>query len=84
MIGQSPRRREDERLLAGRGRFVDDIRLRDPLHVVMVRSTHARARLVRVDLTGARAQPGVFAFAAADLPELDAPLPARGTETTNP
>jgi carbon-monoxide dehydrogenase large subunit len=84
MIGQSPRRREDERLLAGRGRFVDDIRLPDPLHVVLVRSTHARARLRRVDVTGARAQPGVLAFAAADLPEVDAPLPARGTETTNP
>ena len=84
MIGQSPRRREDERLLAGRGRFVDDIRLPGLLHLVVVRSIHARARLLRVDLTGARAQPGVLAFAATDLPELDAPLPVRGAETTNP
>ena len=84
MIGQSPRRREDARLLAGRGRFVDDIRLPDLLHLSLVRSTHARARLRRVDPTGARAQPGVLAFAASDLPELAAPLPARGAETTNP
>jgi carbon-monoxide dehydrogenase large subunit len=84
MIGQSPRRREDPRLLTGRGRFVDDIRLADLLHLVLVRSTHARARLLRVDLSEARAQPGVLAFAAADLPELDAPLPVRGAETTNP
>jgi carbon-monoxide dehydrogenase large subunit len=84
MIGQSPRRREDERLLAGRGRFVDDIRLPGVLHLALVRSTHARARLLRVDLGGARAQPGVLAFAAADLPDLDAPLPARGAETSNP
>ncbi|HEY3186271.1 MAG TPA: xanthine dehydrogenase family protein molybdopterin-binding subunit, partial [Solirubrobacteraceae bacterium] len=84
MIGQSPRRREDERLLTGRGRFVDDIRLPDLLHMALVRSTHARARLVRVDLTEARAQPGVLAFAAPDLSGLDAPLPVRGAETTNP
>ena len=51
---------------------------------MVVRSIHARARLLRVDLTGARAQPGVLAFAATDLPELDAPLPARAAETTNP
>jgi carbon-monoxide dehydrogenase large subunit len=84
MIGQSPRRREDERLLTGRGRFVDDIRLPDLHHLAVVRSTHARARLIRVDLGGARALPGVVAFAASDLPELTAPLPALHAEPTNP
>jgi carbon-monoxide dehydrogenase large subunit len=84
MIGQSPRRREDERLLLGRGRFVDDIRLPDLLHLALVRSTHARARLVRVDASAARARPGVLAFAAGDLPELAAPLPAAGADPTNP
>ncbi|MBM3217090.1 MAG: xanthine dehydrogenase family protein [Candidatus Rokubacteria bacterium] len=84
MIGQSPRRKEDERLLVGRGRFVDDIRLPDPLHLTLVRSTHARARVHRVDLSAARALPGVMAFVAGDLPELAMPLPVRGAETTNP
>src|SRR5205814_5759169 len=84
MVGQSPRRREDERLIVGRGHFVDDIRLPDLLHLVLVRSRHARARLTRVDVSPARAQPGVLAFVADDLPELAAPLPWRATETTNP
>ena len=84
MIGQSPRRREDERLIVGRGRFVDDIRLPDVLHLVLVRSRHARARLTRVDVSPARAQPGVLAFVADDFPELSVPLPWRATETTNP
>lgn len=84
MIGQSPRRKEDERLITGRGRFVDDIRLPDLHHVALVRSTHARARLVRVDLTAVRALPGVVAFVAADFPELAAPLPALNAEPTNP
>ncbi|MGH7393131.1 MAG: xanthine dehydrogenase family protein molybdopterin-binding subunit, partial [Candidatus Rokuibacteriota bacterium] len=84
MIGQSPRRKEDERLLAGRGRFVDDIRLPGLRHLVLVRSTHARARLVRVDVSAARARPGVAVFVGDDLAELAAPLPARGAEPTNP
>ncbi len=84
MIGQSPRRKEDERLLVGRGRFVDDIRLPDLLHLALVRSTHARARLVRVELSVARALPGVLAFVGDDLPELSAPLPAASAEPTNP
>jgi len=84
MIGRSPRRKEDERLLVGRGRFVDDIRLPGLLHAAFVRSIHARARLVRVDVGAARALPGVVAFVAGDLAELDAPLPVRGVETTNP
>ncbi len=84
MIGQSPRRKEDERLVTGRGRFVDDIQPPGLLHLALVRSTHARARLLRVDLSGARAQPGVVALAAGDLAELAAPLPARSAESTNP
>ncbi|HET9490094.1 MAG TPA: xanthine dehydrogenase family protein molybdopterin-binding subunit [Methylomirabilota bacterium] len=84
MIGQSPRRKEDERLLVGRGRFVDDIRPPDLLHLALVRSTHARAGLTRVDVSAARAQPGVMAFVAGDLPELAAPLPAASADATNP
>lgn len=84
MIGQSPRRKEDGRLIVGGGRFVDDIRLPDPLHLVLVRSTHARARLVRVDVGAARALPGVAAFVGDDLAELAEPLPTRVAEPTNP
>ncbi len=84
MIGQSPRRKEDARLLVGAGRFVDDIRLPDLLHLALVRSTHARARLIRVDVSAARRAPGVLALVADDLAELAAPLPALSADPTNP
>ncbi len=42
-IGQSVLRREDPRLLRGRGRFFDDLKLADQLHAAIVRSPHAHA-----------------------------------------
>jgi carbon-monoxide dehydrogenase large subunit len=83
MIGQSPRRKEDERLLTGRGRFIDDIALPSLLHLALVRSTHARARIVAIDTTAARRLPGVSLFLAGDLPELDDPLPAQPAYALN-
>ena len=84
VIGQSPRRKEDERLITGRGRFIDDIVPPGLLHLVLVRSTHARARLVTVDATAARKLPGVTVFLADDLPGLADPLPASRADRTNP
>jgi carbon-monoxide dehydrogenase large subunit len=84
VIGQSPPRKEDERLVTGRGRFIDDIALVGVLHVAIVRSTHARARIVAIDTAGARSRPGVCVFVAGDLPELDAPLPAHYADPSNP
>jgi carbon-monoxide dehydrogenase large subunit len=84
MIGQSPPRREDERLVTGRGRFVDDIAPAGALHVAIVRSTHARARIVGIDAAAARALPGVSVFLADDLPELEAPLPSHHADPANP
>ena len=84
MIGQSPPRKEDERLVTGRGRFIDDIAPAGALHVAIVRSTHARARIVAIDTADARSRPGVSVFVAGDLPELDAPLPAHYADPSNP
>jgi len=84
VIGQSPRRKEDERLITGRGRFIDDIVPPRLCHLAVVRSTHARARIVRIDVELARTLPGVAVFLAADLPELADPLPAASAEPTNP
>jgi carbon-monoxide dehydrogenase large subunit len=59
---------EDERLLTGRGLYVDDIRLPGMLHACFVRSPYARARIVSIDATEALALQGVRAvFVAADL-----------------
>jgi len=84
VIGQSPRRKEDERLLRGRGRFIDDVVMPGLLHAVFVRSTHARARLVAIDAAAARALPDVVVFSAEDLGELNAPLPAHHADPKNP
>ena len=48
-FGAPVRRREDPRLLTGRGRYVSDVELPRLLHVAFVRSTHAHARLRGVD-----------------------------------
>ena len=84
MIGQSPRRKEDARLVTGRGRFIDDIVLPGLVHLAFVRSTHARARIIAVDAAAARKLPGISVFTAADLPETAEPLPAARADRTNP
>ena len=48
-IGTSIKRREDERLVTGRGRYLDDLRLPGILHAAIVRSPHAHARVTRID-----------------------------------
>jgi carbon-monoxide dehydrogenase large subunit len=67
-IGQPIRRKEDARLLTGATNWTDNIQLPGALHMVFVRSPHAHARITRVDLSAARAMPGVVAaFDAAEL-----------------
>ena len=60
-IGTSPLRKEDARLLSGRGQFLGDLRVEGLLHLVYVRSSHAHARIVAIDVTAAEATPGVVA-----------------------
>ncbi|HEY2224743.1 xanthine dehydrogenase family protein molybdopterin-binding subunit [Actinomycetospora sp.] len=67
-MGASVPRREDPRLLGGRGRFVDDIVLPGMLHAGFVRSTVAHGLVSELDLAATRATPGVVAaYDAADL-----------------
>ncbi len=78
MIGQRTPRREDPRLVTGRGCYTDDVSMPGALHLGIVRSAHAHATVVSVDTAAARACPGVVAvLTAADLPELEAALPPR-------
>lgn len=68
LVGKAVRRREDPRLLSGRGRFVDDIALPGMLHAQFVRSTVAHAELAAVDVSAVLEVPGVVAvFTAEDL-----------------
>ena len=59
-IGQAVRRVEDQRFLQGHGRYVDDISLPGMCHGVTVLSPHANARIKRVDVSKAKAAPGVL------------------------
>lgn len=61
IVGTKAKRIEDRALLRGRGRFLDDVRVDGTLHATFVRSQHAHARLRGVDVSGARAAPGVVA-----------------------
>ncbi|HEX6548583.1 MAG TPA: aerobic carbon-monoxide dehydrogenase large subunit [Candidatus Dormibacteraeota bacterium] len=74
-IGARVPRLEDERLLRGNGRFTDDID-DGALESCLVRSPHAHARIRSIDVSVARAMPGVVAvYTAADLPFGDVDLP---------
>lgn len=67
-IGQPVRRLEDDALLAGAGRFIDDLELPGAAHAVFVRSPQVHARVLAIDKAAALAMPGVLAvFTAADL-----------------
>jgi 2-furoyl-CoA dehydrogenase large subunit len=58
-VGQALPRKEENRLLRGRGRFADDIKLRNTLYLRFVRSPYAHARIVKVDTSAADGLPGV-------------------------
>src|SRR5579864_8801253 len=74
-FGAPVQRKEDDRLLRGHGRFTDDID-DGALESVLVRSPLAHARILSIDVTAARAKPGVVAvYTAADLPFGQTDLP---------
>ncbi|MBI3043982.1 MAG: xanthine dehydrogenase family protein molybdopterin-binding subunit [Betaproteobacteria bacterium] len=60
-IGDSVRRKEDLRLVTGKGSFSDDLSLPGETHAVVVRSPHAHARIRSIDKRRALAMPGVVA-----------------------
>ena len=76
MIGSSPRKIADQRFVRGSGRFLDDITPARGLHLGVLRSVHAHARIVGVDTTAARRMPGVAAvWTAADLDDAARTMP---------
>jgi carbon-monoxide dehydrogenase large subunit len=76
LVGASVKRREDGRLVAGRARYLDDLVVPGLLHVAIVRSPHAHARVRGVARETAKAADGVVAvLTLADLPECAASVP---------
>ena len=79
-IGQPVRRFEDKRLLCGNGRFQNDVTLPGQAYAYVLRSPHAHAAIRAMDLSSARAAPGVLAIytgedvAAAGMGTMGVPL----------
>jgi aerobic carbon-monoxide dehydrogenase large subunit len=75
-VGRPVLRREDRRLLTGRGQFIADLELPHMLHAAFVRSPLAHARIKAVDLKRAAALPGVVdVLSGAELAQLLPPVP---------
>src|SRR6266702_3787818 len=60
-LGHSVRRKEDDRFIRGKGTYVDDVKLPGMLHMALLRSPLAHARITNLDPSGALATPGVVA-----------------------
>ena len=60
-LGHSVRRKEDDRFIRGKGTYVDDVKLPGMLHLALLRSPLAHARITSIDPSGALATPGVVA-----------------------
>ncbi len=75
-VGASRLRKEDARLITGRTRWTDNIALPGMLHLAILRSPHASARITAVDVRPALRQPGVIdAFSGADIADIQGSLP---------
>jgi len=59
-IGQPVRRKEDVRFLTGKGTYIDDIAEENMAHAVVVRSPHAHADIIDIDMSDATDMPGVL------------------------
>jgi carbon-monoxide dehydrogenase large subunit len=66
-LGQSIKRKEDERFIQGRGRYVDDVELPGMLHMAILRSPFAHARIRSIDTSRATELPGVVAVVTGEL-----------------
>ena len=76
LIGQRVKRREDPRLIQGRGTYVDDVKLAGMLHLAFKRSDVAHGRILSIDTSAAEAIDGVEAvFTGRQMAELVGPLP---------
>jgi len=75
-IGSPRRRKEDQRLITGRSRYTDNIVMQGMLHLAMVRSPFAHARITQVDTTAASGAPGVVGvLTGADVADIQGSLP---------
>ena len=83
VIGDTPRRREDQRFLTGQGGYLDDLAFAGVARAVILRSPHAHAVIRGIDTAAARAMPGVLAVLTHADTEQDGLRPMRPTVEAN-
>ena len=82
-VGAKIKRREDPSLIRGLGQYVDDVKLPDLLHVAILRSPYAHAKINSVDTVAARQHPGVVGvFTGAELRDQIGTLPTTADNPT--
>jgi len=75
LVGARINRKEDVRILTGKGRYIDDVHGRGVLSAYFVRSVVAHGRITRIDVEAARAMPGVAAiYTGADMAAMTNPV----------
>jgi aerobic carbon-monoxide dehydrogenase large subunit len=75
-IGQSRRRKEDAHLITGRTLWTDNVTLPGMLHLAMLRSPMAHAKIISIDVAEARNRPGVVAvYTGRDFADTQGDLP---------
>ncbi len=84
LVGERIKRREDPRLIQGRGTYVDDLKITGMRHMAFKRSDIAHGKITSIDTTAAAAMDGVDAvYTGADIAKILAPMPI-GTPFPSP
>ena len=80
VIGTRMLRREDPALLTGEGKYTNDLNIPGALHLAVLRSPYAHAKIISIDTSAAKALPGVIAvYTGAELAsEWAGPMHAHG------
>jgi aerobic carbon-monoxide dehydrogenase large subunit len=82
VLGAPIKRVEDPKFITGKGRYLDDVQLTGTTHLAILRSPYAHAKINSIDISRAKAMPGVLAvFVGADIPYNPLPMawPAGGS-----
>src|SRR5437764_12683791 len=66
-LGKSVKRKEDDRFIVGRGNYIEDIKLPNMLHMSILRSPYAHAKINSIDTSRATELPGVVAVVTGEL-----------------
>src|SRR5262249_25949964 len=73
-MGHRMKRKEDPRLIQGKGRYIDDVKLPNMVYMDIVRSPYAHAKILKIDASEALAMPGVLAVIIAEVVKRPATL----------